>query len=181
MGAGPAGATAALGALRADPTLRVLLLDRADFPRDKSCGDGIAPHVLDELAVLGVHDVTDGWAPVRTLELTRGASGVSRDMARPAWVVPREVFDARLVEHAVAAGAVLRRHRVRSVEVGAAQHDGEHDGVVLDGRIHAAGPGRRRRRPVARRRRGRPPGGGPPGAGAARLRPDPGPTAVAAR
>ncbi len=46
VGAGPAGAAAALGALDADPALRVLLLDRADFPRDKSCGDGIAPHVL---------------------------------------------------------------------------------------------------------------------------------------
>ena len=44
VGAGPAGATAALSVLHADPALRVLLLDRSDFPRDKSCGDGIAPH-----------------------------------------------------------------------------------------------------------------------------------------
>ena len=48
VGAGPAGATAALAALHADPSLRVLLLDRSDFPRDKSCGDGIAPHCFDE-------------------------------------------------------------------------------------------------------------------------------------
>ena len=130
VGAGPAGATAAIAALRDDPALRVLLLDRADFPRDKSCGDGIAPHVLDELGRLGVHDVTAGWTPVRTLELTRGTSVVCREMSRPAYVVPREVFDARLVAHAVATGAVLRRHRVRSVEVGAT-------GVVLDQRIHA--------------------------------------------
>ena len=54
VGAGPAGAAAALGALDADPALRVLLLDRADFPRDKSCGDGIAPHVFDALAAVGV-------------------------------------------------------------------------------------------------------------------------------
>ena len=38
VGAGPAGATTALGALTEDPSLRVLLLDRSDFPRDKSCG-----------------------------------------------------------------------------------------------------------------------------------------------
>ena len=50
VGAGPAGSAAALGALAEDPSLRVLLLDRGDFPRDKSCGDGIAPHVLDALA-----------------------------------------------------------------------------------------------------------------------------------
>ena len=64
VGAGPAGAAAALGALHADPGLRVLLLDRADFPRDKSCGDGIAPHVLDVLAGVGVTDVVDGWTPL---------------------------------------------------------------------------------------------------------------------
>ena len=54
VGAGPAGAATALAALAEDPTLRVLLLDRADFPRDKSCGDGIAPHVLDALAAIGI-------------------------------------------------------------------------------------------------------------------------------
>ena len=32
----------------------MLVLDRADFPRDKVCGDGIAPEALDVLAVLGV-------------------------------------------------------------------------------------------------------------------------------
>ncbi len=72
VGAGPAGATAALAALRADPGLRVLLLDRADFPRDKCCGDGVAPHVLDVLRPLGAADVVDGWEPVRTLGLARG-------------------------------------------------------------------------------------------------------------
>ncbi len=32
VGAGPAGAAAAIGALRVDPSLRVALLDRSDFP-----------------------------------------------------------------------------------------------------------------------------------------------------
>ena len=36
VGAGPAGSAAALGALHAQPDLSVLLLDRADFPRDKA-------------------------------------------------------------------------------------------------------------------------------------------------
>ena len=130
VGAGPAGASAALAALHADPTLRVLLLDRADFPRDKCCGDGIAPHVFDALASVGVHGVQDGWAPLEHLELARGASTVAGPMARPVWVIPREVFDARLVERAVAAGAVLARHRVARLEL----RDGT---VVVDG-LHAA-------------------------------------------
>src|SRR5437763_14772284 len=63
VGAGPAGSTAALAALRADPTARVALLDAASFPRDKCCGDGIAPHCLDELRDLGVVGVERGFAP----------------------------------------------------------------------------------------------------------------------
>ena len=117
VGAGPAGAATALGALTEDPSLRVLLLDRSDFPRDKSCGDGIAPHAVDALAEVGAADVVDGWAPLRDLELAHGDVVVAGPMRRDAYVVPRRVLDARLVEHAVAAGAVLRRHRVTSVTV----------------------------------------------------------------
>jgi geranylgeranyl reductase family protein len=115
VGAGPAGATTALAALHADPTLRVLLLDRSDFPRDKSCGDGIAPHCLDELASIGVTGVAEGWTPLTHLELARGDRSVARPMARPVYVIPREVFDARLVERAVERGATLVRRRVTSV------------------------------------------------------------------
>ncbi len=93
----------------------MLLLDRADFPRDKCCGDGIAPHVLDELATVGVHGIAEGWAPLSRLRLARGPESVNGELARPVWVIPREVFDARLVERATAAGAVLRRQRVTSV------------------------------------------------------------------
>jgi menaquinone-9 beta-reductase len=130
VGAGPAGAAAALGALTACPGLRVLLLDRADFPRDKACGDGIAPHVLDVLETVGVTGLLDDWAEVHDLELRQGSTTVARSMPRPAWVVPRSVFDHRLVSAAVRAGAELRRHRVRSVDV-------EDEGVVLDGDVRA--------------------------------------------
>jgi hypothetical protein len=63
IGAGTAGAATALGALSVRPGLRVLLLDRAAFPRDKACGDGIAPHVLDVLASVGVMGLLDDWTP----------------------------------------------------------------------------------------------------------------------
>jgi geranylgeranyl reductase family protein len=116
VGAGPAGASAALGALREQPSLRVLLLDRDDFPRDKCCGDGIAPHVFDALRDVGVEDVQAGWAPIPSLEMACRGSVVRRRMSRPARVIPRSEFDARLVTAAVSAGAVLRRHRTRTVE-----------------------------------------------------------------
>ena len=134
VGAGPAGAAAALGALQESPEARVLLLDRDPFPRDKVCGDGVAPHVLDVLESLGagdtVADLTRRHTPVHTLQLSLGGQEVTRRMRRPALVVPREVLDARLVEAAVAAGAELRRHRVRGVVVGPRE-------VVLDETIRA--------------------------------------------
>ena len=130
VGAGPGGASAALGALHADPRLRVLLLDRADFPRDKCCGDGIAPLVFTALASVGVHDAADGWTPLTRLELARGGSVVGRPMAQPVYVIPREVFDARLVAAAVDAGAVLRRQRVSTLSR-------QGTDVLVDGRDRA--------------------------------------------
>ncbi|SBT54584.1 geranylgeranyl reductase family [Micromonospora narathiwatensis] len=129
VGAGPAGSAAALAARRGGA--RVLLLDRYDFPRDKPCGDGIAAHALDVLAELGVTGAVDGYAPLPALRLSGPGGGtVARALPRPAYTVPRRVFDARLVTAAVAAGAELRRHTVRRVEVRA-------DRVVLDGELAA--------------------------------------------
>ncbi len=120
VGAGPAGSSAALGALAADPGLRVLLLDRADLPRDKACGDGVAPHVLDVLAGVGVTGLLDDRVPVQRLVLRSGGDGVDGLMRRPAYVVPRTVLDARIAQAAVRAGAHLRRARVRSLSTGTA-------------------------------------------------------------
>jgi geranylgeranyl reductase family protein len=129
VGAGPAGSCAALAARRAGAT--VLLLDRFAFPRDKACGDGIAAHALDVLAGLGVPDPVAGYAPVPALRLVGpGGPVVARRLPRPAYTVPRAVFDARLVEAAVAAGVPLRRHTVRRLEC-------RDDAVVLDGGIAA--------------------------------------------
>jgi len=132
-GGGPAGAAAALSALRDRPGARVLLLDRADFPRDKVCGDGIAPEALDVVATLGVDAaaLTDGHPPVPRLHVrSPGGDEGERTTRRPSFVVPREVFDARLVRAAVAAGAELRRHTVRDVVV-------RPDAVEVDGRFGA--------------------------------------------
>ncbi|MFA9428929.1 geranylgeranyl reductase family protein [Egicoccus sp. AB-alg2] len=129
VGSGPAGSATAIGALRVDPSLRVALLDRAEFPRDKPCGDGIAPQVIDLLEDAGVTGIVDGHVPVPRLRLDRGSAGVDRKMVRPTWVIPRTVFDQRLVEAAQAAGATLRRHRVRELSQSCS--------VLLDGAVEA--------------------------------------------
>ena len=133
VGGGPAGSTAALSALRSKPGARVLILDAAAFPRDKVCGDGIAPHALDILRDLDVDTdaLTVGTDSIIRLQLrSPGGATVVRPFARPAYVVPRLLFDDRLMQCAITAGATLHRHRVRTVVT-------TPGGVVIDDKIRA--------------------------------------------
>jgi geranylgeranyl reductase family protein len=131
VGAGPAGAAAAIEARRTDPGARVLLLDRAAFPRDKACGDGIGPHAVAELRSLGAEAALDGYPPIRRLRVRApGGVEIAGTPAAPSWVVPRRVLDARLVAAAVAAGAELRHERVRSLRHG-------NGAVVVNGTLTA--------------------------------------------
>ena len=134
VGAGPAGTAAAIRARQRQPNARVLLLDRADFPRDKVCGDGIAAQAVATLAELGVtrEEVVADAPRCHRLELrSPGGVAVDRPMCEPVYVIRRRVFDARLVAAAVARGVVLRRSRVRRVHAGP-------DSVELDDGLTAA-------------------------------------------
>jgi len=50
VGAGPAGTAAAITAV--GHGLRVVCVDKAGFPRDKTCGDGVTAHALRLLQLL---------------------------------------------------------------------------------------------------------------------------------
>jgi menaquinone-9 beta-reductase len=118
VGGGPAGASAAIAALHAEPSASVLVLDRSDFPRDKCCGDAVLEGALDELAAHGVPQsrLMEGYAPSNVLTLQSAAGrSVTRILPHSMLIVPREVFDARLLAEARALGAVFRRHTVRQV------------------------------------------------------------------
>lgn len=131
VGSGPAGAAAALRALQCAPHLRVALVDKAAFPRDKACGDGVGPDGVDVLDHLGVADVLDGYPPIGEVAVVapggRRAAGAA---PRAGHVVPRRVLDARLHAAAVARGAEPVRHRLRSLTA-------VEDGVLLDDRLRA--------------------------------------------
>ena len=63
VGAGPAGAAAAITLARAGRD--VTLIDKAGFPRDKCCGDGLTTLALRELEGLGFDpSMVDDWQVV---------------------------------------------------------------------------------------------------------------------
>ncbi|MCI0432219.1 MAG: FAD-dependent monooxygenase [Gemmatimonadetes bacterium] len=129
VGAGPAGATAAL--LFARLGLDVLILERATLPRPKACGDCLSPQANRVLERLGLLDAVlsagparlDGWriiAPAggavegRFCEIDRSDCAVHHSLA-----LTRERLDAVLVEQATRAGALLTtRTRVTDVVPG---------------------------------------------------------------
>jgi geranylgeranyl reductase family protein len=107
VGAGPAGATAARAL--AEGGVRVRLVDRAAFPRNKPCGGGISirvlrrfPHLERELSRIPTHTVSR-----LHLEGPDGDSTTIESDAPAALMVRRFDFDALLVSLAIEAGAEL--------------------------------------------------------------------------
>ncbi len=111
VGAGPAGAAAAITAVAAG--LRVVVVDRATFPRDKCCGDGLTTGALRRLDQLGFSpDSLPSWQPVggARIRTPDGRTGVFRlpDDAIYAATLRRTELDAALVDRARSAGADVR-------------------------------------------------------------------------
>jgi len=111
VGAGPAGAAAAIELARAG--LEVVVLDRATFPRDKCCGDGLTTGALRSLEELGLRPGTvPSWNRVDGCWI-RSPSGRVAAFPFPAGgqfaaVARRADLDRALVDVARAAGADVR-------------------------------------------------------------------------
>ncbi len=112
VGAGPGGSAAA--AYLAGAGLDVLLLEKAHFPRDKVCGDGLTPRAVRELAQLGVPTrEEDGWIRNKGLRIVGGGRRFELDWPDTdhfppyGMVRPRMMLDHLLAEHAVSRGARL--------------------------------------------------------------------------
>lgn len=118
VGAGPAGS--ALACLLAERGHAVLLLDKAEFPRDKTCGDGLSPRALRVLQQLGVLDeVAAAGYRINALKVfspngDHFASPIPAHNGYPAHalVLPRFELDDILRRRAIAAGAEFRRATV---------------------------------------------------------------------
>lgn len=95
VGAGPAGATCA-NALLVGGAASVALIDRARFPRDKICGDGIGPGVIAILDALGLQHVLSEHIRVAHMAITSPLGG-------------RMTLDAAEIKRRSPLGYVIRR------------------------------------------------------------------------
>ena len=112
VGAGPAGCAAAITAQRLG--LKVVVIDKAVFPRDKCCGDGLTTLALRELEHLGLRPAADSWTTVQDVFL-RSPSGREVHLKLPdrrgqyAAVVKRIELDDELVRLALNTGVEIHQ------------------------------------------------------------------------
>ena len=141
VGAGPAGAAA--GWHLATSGHSVTLIDRALFPRDKTCGDWLTPAALSELSRMGLDRAAlarqaPGHASVTT---TRLVAPDGRESTRTCGIagacVPRRALDHLVRERALAAGCEPVERSIRDLAAAASLLAGfDH---VVDARGSTAG------------------------------------------
>ncbi|MFJ3404047.1 NAD(P)/FAD-dependent oxidoreductase [Promicromonospora sp. NPDC090134] len=115
VGGGPAGAATAIALRRELPGAHVSLVDKATFPRDKTCGDGLGPGARRVLDGLGLTELLKPFhmpmsvaisGPGGVEALARGPLMEGRDLA--GYVTPRLALDDLLLNAARDAGAEVR-------------------------------------------------------------------------
>jgi geranylgeranyl reductase family protein len=116
VGAGPGGSTTAYHLARHG--VRVLILEKSQFPREKVCGDGLTPRAVKQLIKLGLTAdgsfAEQGWLTNKGLRVIGGGVRLELDWPDLAsfpnygLVRTRHDFDDLLARQAVKAGADLR-------------------------------------------------------------------------
>jgi menaquinone-9 beta-reductase len=108
VGGGPAGSSTALHLVRAHGVRpdRIVILDKARFPRDKPCAGAVSQLGVDTLAALGLK-VDVPFVPMSGVRV-RFRAEVGETPCAMGIVIRRTEFDARLVAEAQSAGVVIR-------------------------------------------------------------------------
>ena len=111
-GGGPAGSAAAWQA--AQTGARVVLLDKAEFPRDKPCGDGLTPRAVGYLQKMGLADEVAKFHRVNRAKVFSPSEWELSFPHRPGMpdhghVARRLELDTLLLKNAESAGAEVRQ------------------------------------------------------------------------
>lgn len=128
VGAGPAGSSAAIALARRGH--RVTLIDKARFPRDKTCGDWLTGGALADLERLGLDRaalLAHGARPIAANRVY-GPAGRHDEAPGSSLCLPRLRFDDLLYRMALDAGCTAET-RAADPQTEAAAHD-----AVLDAR-----------------------------------------------
>ena len=123
VGAGPSGSTTAH--YLAKEGFNVMLLDKFDFPRDKTCGDGLTPralHILDDMGILDTVNHVGQRSNKLELISPKGHTASAlipkkENLCDYLLVVPRLILDNIILECALSSGAKFQAPvRVTSIE-----------------------------------------------------------------
>lgn len=100
IGAGPSGTSCAYNIKRLKPDAKVLVVDKASFPRYKPCGGGVSPEVANYLD-FSLEPAID----YKCNQVVMVANGKEIETDKhELWMVRREVFDNYLLEKAKSIG-----------------------------------------------------------------------------
>ena len=139
-GGGPAGSAAAWQAVRTGA--RVILLDKAEFPRDKPCGDGLTPRAVSFMQKMGLADEVAKFHRLNRATIYSPTEWELSFPRRPGMPdhghgIRRTQLDTMLLKHAEAAGAEVRQGA--EVTGASVDDDGRVNGLTLRGGevIHA--------------------------------------------
>lgn len=110
-GAGPSGSSAAYWLARQG--VSVLLIDKATFPRDKICGDGVAPRAVRQLYRMGLRERLDGrFNKFHGFRFAGAGRAIVENAIPPTprfpdhgYIIPRLELDALLLDYAREHGA----------------------------------------------------------------------------
>jgi len=136
VGGGPAGTSTAIS-LRQNSLFDVTLIDKAEFPRDKACGDGLSPGIVELVRELGLENlfenlpICDSYTIVGP-DNTKASGSINETASAESptvqvktkgatisggYVMPRKVFDAALLSRAEECGVkILSQHSFKSLQ-----------------------------------------------------------------
>lgn len=93
-----------------------MLLDRARFPRDKVCGDGLIPDAINCLKRLALYDDVRRVAHRLEALSVYSPAGLRIDLPGEFMTVRRIILDALMLQGAIDAGAVFRTGTVIGID-----------------------------------------------------------------